>query len=106
MMPYARLATDTEPMVELRPVRAWDVAALAAIDPGRLGKPVDIQALIRERASVVAVERGEIVGFLALRPGHFYQRDFIDLTSRTDTILASSGAADAVSVPKPSGSLS
>ncbi len=27
----------------------------------------------------MAVERGEIVGFLALRPGHFYQRDFIDL---------------------------
>jgi len=27
----------------------------------------------------VAEERGEVVGFLALRPGHFYQRDFIDL---------------------------
>jgi ribosomal protein S18 acetylase RimI-like enzyme len=66
-------------MVELRPARAGDVAAIAAIDPGRLGKPEDIQALIREQASLVAVERGEIVGFLALRPGHFYKRDFIDL---------------------------
>jgi GNAT superfamily N-acetyltransferase len=27
----------------------------------------------------VAVERGEITGFLILRPGHFYGRDFIDL---------------------------
>jgi GNAT superfamily N-acetyltransferase len=25
------------------------------------------------------VQHGEIVGFLAVRPGHFYQRDFIDL---------------------------
>jgi GNAT superfamily N-acetyltransferase len=31
------------------------------------------------RAALVAEERGEVVGFLALRPGHFYQRDFIDL---------------------------
>ena len=36
------------------------------MDPGKLGKPEDIQALIREQASLVAVERGEIVGFLAL----------------------------------------
>ena len=78
-MPHARLAIDTECMVELRPARAGDVAAIAAIDPGRLGKPEDIQTLIREQASLVAVARGEIVGFLALRPGHFYKRDFIDL---------------------------
>jgi ribosomal protein S18 acetylase RimI-like enzyme len=66
-------------MVELRPARAGDVAAIVAIDPGRLGKPEDIQALVSEQASLVAVERGELVGFLALRPGHFYKRDFIDL---------------------------
>ncbi|MGH8960588.1 MAG: GNAT family N-acetyltransferase [Jatrophihabitantaceae bacterium] len=28
---------------------------------------------------MVAVESGEIVGFLALQPRHFYRRDFIDL---------------------------
>lgn len=65
-------------MVELRPARAGDVAAIVALDPGRLGQP-DIQGLIKEQASLVAVERGEIVGFLGLRPGHFYKRDFIDL---------------------------
>jgi GNAT superfamily N-acetyltransferase len=66
-------------MVDLRPARAGDVAAIMALDPGRLGQPEDIQALIKEQASLVAVERGEIVGFLGLRPAHFYQRDFIDL---------------------------
>ena len=66
-------------MVELRPARAGDVAAIVAVDPPRLGRPEDIQALIEEQASLVAVERGEIVGFLGLRPGHFFRRDFIDL---------------------------
>jgi GNAT superfamily N-acetyltransferase len=66
-------------MVKLRPARAGDVAAIVALDPGRLDQPEDIEALIKEQASLVAVERGEIVGFLALRPGHFYKRDFIDL---------------------------
>jgi ribosomal protein S18 acetylase RimI-like enzyme len=66
-------------MAELRAARAEDVSAIVAIDPSSLGSPGEIQALIRERASLVAVERGQIVGFLALRPGHFYQRDFIDL---------------------------
>jgi GNAT superfamily N-acetyltransferase len=66
-------------MVELRPARAGDVAAIVALGPGRLGQPGDIHALIEEQASLVAVERGEIVGFLGLRPGHFYKRDFIDL---------------------------
>ena len=66
-------------MVELRPAGAGDVAAVVALDPGTIGPPEDIQALIGEQASLVVVERGQIVGFLALRPRHFYQRDFIDL---------------------------
>ena len=66
-------------MAELRAAQAGDVSAIVAIDPGSLGSPREIQALVREHASLVAVERGHIVGFLALRPGHFYQRDFIDL---------------------------
>jgi GNAT superfamily N-acetyltransferase len=66
-------------MAELRAAQAGDVSAIVAIDPSSLGSPGQIQALVREHASLVAVERGQIVGFLALRPGHFYQRDFIDL---------------------------
>lgn len=66
-------------MAELRAARAEDVSAIVAIDPDSLGKPGEIQALVQEQASLVAVERGQIVGFLALKPGHFYQRDFIDL---------------------------
>jgi GNAT superfamily N-acetyltransferase len=66
-------------VIKVRPARAGDVAAIVALDPGRVGTPEDIQALIKEQASLVAEERGEIVGFLALRPRHFYNRDFIDL---------------------------
>ena len=66
-------------MAELRAAQAGDVSAIVAMDPSSLGSPVEIRALVREGASLVAVERGQVVGFLALRPGHFYQRDFIDL---------------------------
>ena len=66
-------------MAELRAAQAGDVGAIVAMDPSSLGSPGEIQALVREGASLVAVERGQVVGFLALRPGHFYQRDFIDL---------------------------
>jgi GNAT superfamily N-acetyltransferase len=66
-------------MTEVRAARAGDAAAIAAIDPGSLGSPAQIRALVHGRASLVAVERGEIAGFLVLRPGHFYGRDFIDL---------------------------
>jgi GNAT superfamily N-acetyltransferase len=45
----------------------------------RHDRPGEIQALVRQQASLVAVEHGQIVGFLAVRPSHFYQRDFIDL---------------------------
>jgi GNAT superfamily N-acetyltransferase len=70
---------DTAPMAELRAAQMQDVSAIVAIDPQSLHPAEEIQALVREQASLVAVERGEIVGFLALKPGHFYQRDFIDL---------------------------
>ena len=49
------------------------------MDAGRVGTAGQIQALIQEQHCLVAVERGEITGFLVLRPGHFYGRDFIDL---------------------------
>jgi GNAT superfamily N-acetyltransferase len=65
--------------MELRAARAEDVSAIVALDPGRLGSPEEIQALVHGQASLVAVEHGEIAGFLALKPGHFYGRDFIDL---------------------------
>jgi GNAT superfamily N-acetyltransferase len=73
------LVTDTAHMAELRAAQAGDIGAIVAIDPHSPGRPSEIQALVREQASLVAVEHGEILGFLAIRPGHFYQRDFIDL---------------------------
>jgi GNAT superfamily N-acetyltransferase len=66
-------------MTEVRAAQAEDVSAVVAIDPYTPGRPAEIQALVSEQASLVAVADGEIVGFLAVRPGHFYQRDFIDL---------------------------
>jgi GNAT superfamily N-acetyltransferase len=66
-------------MAELRAARADDVGGIVAIDPLRPGRAGEIRALIGAGASLVAVQDGEITGFLAVRPGHFYQRDFIDL---------------------------
>jgi len=66
-------------MAELRAAQAEDVSAIVAVDPHNLGRFGEIQALVGEQASLVAVEHGQIVGFLGLKPGHFYQRDFIDL---------------------------
>jgi GNAT superfamily N-acetyltransferase len=66
-------------MAELRPAQAEDIAAIVALDPRGPGRPGEIQALVREHGSLVAVVHGEIAGFLAVRPAHFYQRDFIDL---------------------------
>jgi GNAT superfamily N-acetyltransferase len=66
-------------MAELRAARADDVGGIVAIDPLRPGRAGEIRALIDAGASLVAVQDGEITGFLAVRPGHFYQRDFIDL---------------------------
>jgi GNAT superfamily N-acetyltransferase len=66
-------------MTQLRAAQARDVSAILAIDPHRPGRRAEIQALVSEQASLVAVEHGEIVGFLAARPARFYQRDFIDL---------------------------
>ena len=66
-------------MAELRTARAQDIGAIVAIDPHSRARPAQIQALIREQASLIAVEHSQVAGFLAVRPGHFYQRDFIDL---------------------------
>jgi GNAT superfamily N-acetyltransferase len=65
--------------MQLRAAQPGDASAIIAMDPGRLGTAGQVQALIQERHCLVAVERGEITGFLVLRPGHFYGRDFIDL---------------------------
>jgi GNAT superfamily N-acetyltransferase len=66
-------------MAELRSAREADVSAIVAIDPHRPARPGEIRALVGQQASLVAVERGEVVGFVGVRPGHFYRRDFIDL---------------------------
>ena len=65
--------------MELRAAQAGDVSAIEAMDPGRAGTAGQIQALLRERHCLVAVEQGEVTGFLVRWPGHFYGRDFIDL---------------------------
>jgi GNAT superfamily N-acetyltransferase len=66
-------------MAELRAARADDVGGIVDIDPLSPGRAEEIRALVGAGASLVAVDGGQIVGFLAVRPGHFYQRDFIDL---------------------------
>jgi GNAT superfamily N-acetyltransferase len=66
-------------MAELRAAQQADVSAIVAIDPHRPARPGEIRALVGERASLVAVERGEVVGFVGVKPGHFFRRDFIDL---------------------------
>ena len=53
-------------MSELRTARVEDAGDIVAIDPESLGSPDEIRVLIREEASLVAVEDGEIVGFLAV----------------------------------------
>jgi GNAT superfamily N-acetyltransferase len=78
-IPHPLPVIDTARMAELRAAQVEDVSGIVAIDPDSLGRPGEIRALVQEQASLVAVERGEIVGFLALRPAHFYQRDFVDL---------------------------
>ena len=65
-------------MAEFRAAQAADVGGIVVIDP-QGPRREEIRALVRERASLVAVERGQIVGFLGIRPGHFYHRDFVDL---------------------------
>ena len=74
-----RLVIDTAGMADLRAAKPADAGAIVAIDPLGLGRLDQIRALVYEQASLVAVEHGQIVGFLAIKLGHFYQRDFIDL---------------------------
>src|ERR1700728_3695650 len=73
-------------MAEFRAAQAADVGAIVVLDPQGPGRREEIRALVRDRASLVAVEpslvaveHGQIVGFLGIRPGHFYHRDFVDL---------------------------
>ena len=66
-------------MAEVRAAQAADVGAIVVIDPQSPGRREESRALVREGASLVAVEHGQIVGFLGIRPGHFYHRDFVNL---------------------------
>lgn len=55
-------------MAEFRAAQAADVGAIVVIDPQGPDRREEIRALVRERASLVAVEHGQIVGFLGIRP--------------------------------------
>jgi GNAT superfamily N-acetyltransferase len=74
-----RSVTDTAGMTEIREAREEDIGDIVAIDPRRPGHPAEIEARVAEHAGLVAVVDGGIAGFLALGPGHFFGRDFIDL---------------------------
>ena len=63
-MPALPLVIDTARMAELRAAQAEDISAIVAIDPHSPGRPGQIQALVCEQASLVAVEHGQIVGWL------------------------------------------
>lgn len=65
--------------MQIRAARTEDASAIVAMDPGGLGTAGQIHAFIQEQHCLTVVQRGEITGFLLLRPGHFYGRDFIDL---------------------------
>jgi GNAT superfamily N-acetyltransferase len=77
--PRSSGGADDEPMAELRAARVADVDAVVSIDPVGPGRLEAIRDLVLGNASLVGVERGQVAGFLALRPGHFYDRDFIEL---------------------------
>jgi hypothetical protein len=64
----ARLVIDTEHMTELRAAQAGDISAMVAIEPHDPPRSREIQALVSEQASLIAVRHGEIVGFLARPP--------------------------------------
>jgi GNAT superfamily N-acetyltransferase len=66
-------------VTELRAAGPDDVSAIVAINPHSPYEASEILALVREQASLVAEDSGEVVGFVVVRPGHFYQRDFVDL---------------------------
>ncbi|HEY7145528.1 MAG TPA: GNAT family N-acetyltransferase [Streptosporangiaceae bacterium] len=66
-------------MAELRAALADDVSAITSIAPESLGEAGEVRALVLDQVSLVAVEDGEVAGFVALKPGHFFGRDFVDL---------------------------
>jgi hypothetical protein len=51
---------DTARMAELRAAQAEDVSAIVAIDPHSPGRLGEIRALVREQASLVAAEHGQM----------------------------------------------
>ena len=71
----------TEQVVALSSTAKSPHAALPIVEASNVDKRYDTGqvAVHALRGVSFKVERGEMVGFLGLRPGHFYKRDFIDL---------------------------
>jgi GNAT superfamily N-acetyltransferase len=69
---------DNGRMTDLRAARTEDADDIVAIDSS-LGPAEAIEAFVPCGASLVAVEGATIAGFVAVRPSHFYGRDFVDL---------------------------
>jgi GNAT superfamily N-acetyltransferase len=66
-------------MTDFRAAGIDDVDDIVALDSTRLGGGEEIEALVRCGATVVAVEGDTVAGLVAVRPLHFYGRDFVDL---------------------------
>ena len=66
-------------MLRIRPALIDDIDAIVDTDPIGLSRAEEIADLVRTAASFVAIEAGEMQGFVAIKPAHFYGRDFVDL---------------------------
>jgi ribosomal protein S18 acetylase RimI-like enzyme len=66
-------------MTEVREARIEDVPGIVRIDPLGSLRAAEIEYLVRNESSLVAVSGNEITGFVARRERHFYGRDFVEL---------------------------
>ena len=67
-------------MAVLRRATTGDMDAIVTlVDPAGADRDDLVRDLVSHEASLVAVDNDAVVGFIGVRPHHFYGRDFIDL---------------------------